>query len=258
MPGALQLDHLQPYKPILFWKIFNFFTFILGSQFLLPQRANNGRGKFSPTPNMDETEGLRLSPLATFIWTAEYTEGWKWSSQLKAGCGVYNPTRMKTKRRLKTLSRVPTAKIPFRRKSSRWRHDLVSSAQKRDNWSTLVVITTSQSRNLPSDLHLIISCLSLQIVLRSRVYFEVGFVGKNISGKWDNDSSWRTWWYCFLTLFSGFSLLWKSAFKENLLLRYWISVTLFCLTQQTYKEQKLSKWMRHRGFSAFWAFKPAS
>ena len=34
---------LKPFKPILFWKIFNFFHFILGSQFLLPQRANNGK-----------------------------------------------------------------------------------------------------------------------------------------------------------------------------------------------------------------------
>ena len=42
MPGAFKLDHLQPFKPLLFWKISNSFTFILGSQFLLPQRANNG------------------------------------------------------------------------------------------------------------------------------------------------------------------------------------------------------------------------
>ena len=40
MPGALKLDYLQPIKPILFPKFLNFFTFILGSSFLLPQRAN--------------------------------------------------------------------------------------------------------------------------------------------------------------------------------------------------------------------------
>ena len=28
----------------------NFFTFILGSPFLLPQRANNGKGEFSQLP----------------------------------------------------------------------------------------------------------------------------------------------------------------------------------------------------------------
>ena len=40
--GAFKLDHLQPMK-IIFCKNFsNFSTFILGGQFLLPQRANNG------------------------------------------------------------------------------------------------------------------------------------------------------------------------------------------------------------------------
>ena len=37
---AFKLDHLHPIKPLLFWKIFTIFTFILGGQFLLPQRAN--------------------------------------------------------------------------------------------------------------------------------------------------------------------------------------------------------------------------
>ena len=37
MPGAFKLDHLQPFEPILFQKISNFFIFILGGQFLLPQ-----------------------------------------------------------------------------------------------------------------------------------------------------------------------------------------------------------------------------
>ena len=59
VPGAFKLDHLQPFKPILFWKIFNFFHFILGSQFLLPQRANNGSWENFPFPNMDKTEGFQ-------------------------------------------------------------------------------------------------------------------------------------------------------------------------------------------------------
>ena len=59
MPGAFKLDHLQPFKPILFWKIFNFFTFILGSPFLLPQRANNGKREILATSNMDEAEGFQ-------------------------------------------------------------------------------------------------------------------------------------------------------------------------------------------------------
>ena len=47
VPGPFKLDHLQPIKLILFQKIFNFFTFILGGQFLLPQRANNGKREFT-------------------------------------------------------------------------------------------------------------------------------------------------------------------------------------------------------------------
>ena len=47
MPGAFKLDHLQPIKPLLFPNFYNFFTFILGGQFLLPQRANNGKGMLS-------------------------------------------------------------------------------------------------------------------------------------------------------------------------------------------------------------------
>ena len=37
--GAFKLDHLQPVEPLLFPKFYNFFTFMLGGQFLLPQRG---------------------------------------------------------------------------------------------------------------------------------------------------------------------------------------------------------------------------
>ena len=47
---GFKLGHLQPVEPILFWKIFNFFHFILGSPFLLPQRANYEKGEFSQLP----------------------------------------------------------------------------------------------------------------------------------------------------------------------------------------------------------------
>ena len=40
VPGAFKLDHLQPLKPILLRNFSNSFSFILGSQFLLAQRAN--------------------------------------------------------------------------------------------------------------------------------------------------------------------------------------------------------------------------
>ena len=40
MPGAFKLDHLQPFKPILFLEFSICCTFIPGDHFLLPQRAN--------------------------------------------------------------------------------------------------------------------------------------------------------------------------------------------------------------------------
>ena len=67
MPGAFKLDHLQPFKPLLFWKISNSFTFILGSQFLLPQRANNGKREILATSNLDENEGFQC--LGHSNWT---------------------------------------------------------------------------------------------------------------------------------------------------------------------------------------------
>ena len=51
VPGPFKLDHLQLIEPILFQKILNFFTFILGGQFLLPQRANNSKGGFIQLQN---------------------------------------------------------------------------------------------------------------------------------------------------------------------------------------------------------------
>ena len=51
VPGTFKLDHLQPFEPILSWKIFNFFTFILGGQFLLPQWANIGKWEFTQLQN---------------------------------------------------------------------------------------------------------------------------------------------------------------------------------------------------------------
>ena len=50
VPGAFKLDYLQPVKPLLFPQFSNFFTFILGGQFLLPQRANTEKREFSQLP----------------------------------------------------------------------------------------------------------------------------------------------------------------------------------------------------------------
>ena len=58
MPGSFKLDHLQPFEPILSQMIFNFFTFILGGQFLLPQRANNGKREFIQLQNWMRQRGF--------------------------------------------------------------------------------------------------------------------------------------------------------------------------------------------------------
>ena len=49
MPGAFKLDHLQPIKPILFPKFYNFFTFILEANSYYPRegKAENGKLEFS-------------------------------------------------------------------------------------------------------------------------------------------------------------------------------------------------------------------
>ena len=70
VPGALKLDHLQPFKPILSWTFSNFFTFILGSPFLLPQRLIMGKGKISQLPIwMTQRDfsawGLQTGPFAS-------------------------------------------------------------------------------------------------------------------------------------------------------------------------------------------------
>ena len=67
VPGAFKLDHVQPFKPILFWNFSNFFTFILGSQFLLPQRANNGKREILPTSNIGDSGGFQC--LGPSNWT---------------------------------------------------------------------------------------------------------------------------------------------------------------------------------------------
>ena len=47
VPETFKLDHLQPVKPLLFQNLSNFFFFILGGHFFIPQRANNGKRGFS-------------------------------------------------------------------------------------------------------------------------------------------------------------------------------------------------------------------
>ena len=47
MSSAFNLDHLQPIQPILFSNFSIFINFILGGQFLLPERANNVKWEFT-------------------------------------------------------------------------------------------------------------------------------------------------------------------------------------------------------------------
>ena len=49
VPGAFKLDHLQPFKPILFWNFSNFFTFILGSPFFYPRGLIMRKGNYIST-----------------------------------------------------------------------------------------------------------------------------------------------------------------------------------------------------------------
>ena len=72
VPGTFKLDHLHPSKPLLLQKISNFFTFILGGQFLLPQRANNGRGEFIQLQNwmrqwVFSAWGIQTGPFAACL-----------------------------------------------------------------------------------------------------------------------------------------------------------------------------------------------
>ena len=65
VPGAFILDHLQLIEPILFQKILNFFTFILGGQFLLPQRANNKKREFIQLQNWMKQRGFSAWAIQT-------------------------------------------------------------------------------------------------------------------------------------------------------------------------------------------------
>ena len=50
VPGAVKLDHLQPFKPILFWNFSNYFTFILGAHSYYPRGLILRVGRISQLP----------------------------------------------------------------------------------------------------------------------------------------------------------------------------------------------------------------
>ena len=71
VPWAFKLDHLQPFKPILFWQFSIYMTFILGGQFLLPQRASSEKREFSQLQKWIGQRGLsawgiQAGPFAAF------------------------------------------------------------------------------------------------------------------------------------------------------------------------------------------------
>ena len=67
MFGIFILDQEEAGDHILFSEILQFFTFILGSNFLLPQRANNGKRGILPTSKLNETESFQC--LGNSNWT---------------------------------------------------------------------------------------------------------------------------------------------------------------------------------------------
>ena len=73
MPGPFNLDHLQSLKPLLFPNFYTFFTFILGGQFLLPQRANIGKRAISQLQNwmrqrVSSAWGSQTRPFAALLF----------------------------------------------------------------------------------------------------------------------------------------------------------------------------------------------
>ena len=69
VPGAFKLDHLQQIKPILFPKFSNFFTIILGGQFLLPHRGEGWKWENGNLPTRVKQRvfsawGIQFGPLA--------------------------------------------------------------------------------------------------------------------------------------------------------------------------------------------------
>ena len=65
MPGAFKLDQLQPVESLLLTKFSNFFTFIMGVQFLLPQRAKNKKRELTQLQKWTwHTPGIQTGPIA--------------------------------------------------------------------------------------------------------------------------------------------------------------------------------------------------
>ena len=70
LPQVIKLGHLHPVKTLLFIQIFNFCTFILGSPFLLPQRANNQKREFSKLQTWMKQRGFSARGIQTWSFSS--------------------------------------------------------------------------------------------------------------------------------------------------------------------------------------------
>ena len=115
MPGPFKLDHLQLIEPIYFQKIFYFFTFILGGQFLLPLKAINGKRKrefsklirhiinrnFALRRRLDSYHVMvDKEEAADILLRTAPPQGKKWSAFLKIDCGNKGPRTVHKRRSL--------------------------------------------------------------------------------------------------------------------------------------------------------------
>ena len=84
LPGEFKLDHLQPIKPLLFPNFYISFTFILGGQFLLPQRSQRTSYEKRNSPNSRNgwmiacRPDSRLSGLSTGLTLCPWRRWQRW------------------------------------------------------------------------------------------------------------------------------------------------------------------------------------
>ena len=102
MPGAFKLYHLQPIKPLLFPNLCTFFTFILGGQFLLPQRANYQKSAFIQPQNwmrLKDTSACDQWHHFKPLWCWKSLTRWRWKAvRIRAMRTIFFCTRMKISR----------------------------------------------------------------------------------------------------------------------------------------------------------------
>ena len=69
MPRAFKLEHFQPFEPILFLNFSNFFSFILGGQFLLPHKGEGWKWENGVLPTgvrQRDFSAIQTGPFAAY------------------------------------------------------------------------------------------------------------------------------------------------------------------------------------------------